>query len=259
MSLREVTSELDGNLNRLAEKLRSNLRISILTGAGISAASGIPTFRGQEGLWKKYRPEDLATLDAFDTNPVLVWKWYAWRRERIVTSQPNRGHHVLATWSERINSFCLITQNVDGLHERAGTHGVIRFHGSIWELQCRNKCPDSPDSWWDDTVPFRSIPPTCPYCHGLARPGVTWFGESIDHEILRQSLSATDCDIFFAIGTSAIVNPAANLIRQAKQNGAFTIEINVDATPASDLVDLAFHGPAATILEQIEQRLTRCP
>jgi len=258
VSVRENSSQLDSNLDRIAAKLRSDSRICILTGAGLSAASGIPTFRGQEGLWEKCRPEDLARLEAFDKDPVLVWKWYAWRRECIAACQPNRAHEVLAAWSTRIQPFCLITQNVDGLHERAGTQKVIRFHGSIWELQCRNSCPNSPYRWWDDTVPFQSIPPTCPYCHGLARPGVVWFGESIDQEILTQALLGTNCDVFFSIGTSAVVTPAATLIHHAKKNGAFTVEINAEVTPISDLVDLTFHGQAAATLTQIEQRLINC-
>ena len=163
---------------------------------------------------------------------------------------------MLAAWSAGINRFHLITQNVDGFHERARTQKLVRFHGSIWELQCRNKYPNSPDHWWNDTVPFRSTPPVCPYCHGLARSGVIWFGESIDQDILKQSLSATTSDIFFTIGTSALINPAGNLIRRAKNNWAFTVEINVEVTPVSDLVELAFHGPAAAILKQIEQHRT---
>ena len=124
-------------MSDLVERLRPGRRITVITGAGVSAASGIPTFRGADGLWKRRRPEKLATPEAFERDPELMWEWYAWRRERVARCQPNRAHAVLAAWSHRFHAFALITQNVDGLHERAGTREVVRFHGSIWELRCR--------------------------------------------------------------------------------------------------------------------------
>jgi NAD-dependent deacetylase len=143
-----------------------------LTGAGVSAASGVPTFRGADGLWSNFRVEDLATPEAFARDPVLVWKWYSWRRELVAASRPNRAHEVLAAWSHRYPRFALITQNVDGLHERAGTRNVVRFHGSLWELGCWTGCGESRERWRDETVPFEELPPKCPRCGGLARPGV---------------------------------------------------------------------------------------
>jgi len=241
---------------QVAQRLQSASRITILTGAGISAASGVPTFRGKEGLWKSYSPQELATPEAFQRNPTLVWEWYNWRRELISKCRPNAAHRVIALWSRRYPGFTLITQNVDGLHERAETKNVIRFHGSIWEVLCCEYCSTSPPRWTDETVPFQKIPPSCPYCGGLIRPGVVWFGETIDREVLDKSAKATDCEVFMAIGTSAQVYPAAGLVDQAHINGAFTVEINLEPTSASGNVDLSIQGPAETILQEIED-LTR--
>jgi NAD-dependent deacetylase len=237
----------------LASRFHSEVRITVLTGAGVSAASGVPTFRGPEGLWKNRRPETIATPEAFARDPKFVWEWYNWRREILSTKKPNRAHEVLAGWSERYRHFTLITQNVDGLHERAGTRNVIRFHGSIWELLCWEGCARSPGRWRDETVPFPEIPPRCPYCGGLARPGVVWFGEGIDPEVMRRSIDALDCDIFLTIGTSSVVYPAAGLVYEAKRRGAFTVEINVEKTPASAMLDLALEGPAEEVLEHVER------
>jgi NAD-dependent deacetylase len=235
--------------------MQPNARITILTGAGVSAASGVPTFRGPDGLWKNFRPESLATPDAFRRAPRLVWEWYDWRRQILSEKKPNRAHEVLAAWSRRYRNFSLITQNVDGLHEKAGTLNVIRFHGSIWEIGCWNNCTASPRRWFDETVPFPQIPPTCPHCGGIARPGVVWFGEGIDDDVLRRSAQALDCDVFFTIGTSAMVYPAASLVHEAKARGAYTVEMNVEATPASRLLNLALEGPAEQILDKLEALL----
>jgi NAD-dependent deacetylase len=242
-------------LDQLARRLCPDARITVLTGAGVSAASGVPTFRGQDGLWRNFRPESLATPEAFRRDPKLVWEWYDWRRQVLSTKKPNRAHEVLATWSSRYPSFRLITQNVDGLHERAGTRNVIRFHGSIWEVLCWNNCKTSPARWWDETVPFSAIPPACPHCGGIVRPGVVWFGQGIEPDVMRQSANALDCDVFFTIGTSSMVYPAASLVHEAKARGAYTVEINMEATPASRLLDLALQGPAEEILHNLEQPL----
>ena len=154
-------------------------RISVMTGAGVSAASGVPTFRGSGGLWRNFRAEDLATPEAFDRDPLLVWEWYAWRRELVGKARPNRAHEVLAAWSRRYPGFHLVTQNVDGLHESAGTESVTRFHGSLWSIACRARCAGSPAEGWEHRGPLEALPPRCPRCGGLARPGVVWFGEPI--------------------------------------------------------------------------------
>ena len=252
-TLSENTVMIDAQIEKLAEKIRPETRLTILTGAGVSAASGVPTFRGPNGLWKKYKPESLATPEAFQRDPKLVWEWYDWRRQVLVTTMPNRAHQVLAAWSRRYPSLTLITQNVDGLHERAGSPNVIRFHGSIWEVSCWNRCSASPERWRDETVPLPKIPPRCPHCNGLIRPAVVWFGEGIDPDVMRRSIEALDCDIFFTIGTSSLVYPAASLVHEARRRGAYTVEINIEATAAAGLLDLALQGPAEEILDHLER------
>jgi NAD-dependent deacetylase len=244
-------------VNAVAERIKAAGAISVLTGAGVSAASGVPTFRGAQGLWKNFSPEKLATPEAFRRDPKLVWEWYSWRRELVAKCLPNAAHTVLAAWSRRYPQCTVITQNVDGLHERAGTENIIRFHGSIWEVLCWQNCPGSPGRWWDESPAFPSLPPECPYCHGVLRPGVVWFGEEIDPGVLERSLAATKCDLFFSMGTSALVYPAAGLVAEAHAHGAFTVEINPEATPSSHAVDLAIQGPAEEILPAIESTLQK--
>jgi len=246
-------------ISQISQRIQSASKITVLTGAGVSAASGVPTFRGEEGLWRSYSAQELATPEAFQRNPKLVWEWYDWRRELISKCRPNAAHHVLALWSRRYPGFALITQNVDGLHEKAGTRDVIRFHGSIWEVFCWNDCDSSPPRWVDETVPLPKVPPPCPYCGGLIRPGVVWFGEGIDPEILDKSAHALECDVFLTVGTSALIYPAAGLVNGARRKGAFTIEINLEATPASEMVDLSVQGPAELILQKVEDMLQARP
>jgi NAD-dependent deacetylase len=237
-------------INHLADP---DCRITVLTGAGISAASGVPTFRGEDGLWKGYDPMQLATPEAFRKDPALVWEWYDWRRQLVAQCEPNAGHEVIAAWSRRYEGFTLITQNVDGLHERAGTINTNRFHGSLWEVGCWNGCEQSPLRWKDETVPFPKIPPTCIYCGGLIRPGVVWFGESIPLGVVERSSAAVHCDVFFTIGTSAVVHPAAGLIEAARSVGAFTVEINPDPTPATHVMDLVIAEGAEVALPGLEE------
>jgi NAD-dependent deacetylase len=239
--------------HELIRRLTADARITILTGAGVSAASGVPTFRGARGLWKNFKPETLATPQAFARDPHLVWEWYDWRRQMIAACTPNAAHLVIAAWSRRYPNFTLITQNVDGLHESAGTRNVVRLHGSIWEVLCWRGCHASPARWRDDTVPYREIPPRCPHCGDLIRPGVVWFGEALDPGVVDRAQRAADCDVFITIGTSAVVYPAAGFIDVARRNGAFTVEINPEATPA--VVDLALRGGAETVLPEIEAQL----
>jgi NAD-dependent deacetylase len=237
----------------LVTRLRSARALVIVTGAGVSTASGVPTFRGDDGLWRNYRAEDLATPEAFAHDPRTVWEWYDWRRTLLAACAPNAAHVVLARWSAR-PGFTLVTQNVDGLHERAGTTNVIRFHGSIWELQCAAECGAPP--WEDRTAPLASLPPACPSCGGLARPGVVWFGESIDPDVLeRSSTAAAAADVFLSVGTSSLVYPAAGLLHQARRAGAFTAEINPGATGASGAVDLAIAAPAEDALPMLDVRM----
>jgi NAD-dependent deacetylase len=238
---------------RVADRLGRARRVTILTGAGVSAASGVPTFRGPEGLWRSFRPEDLATPEAFARNPRLVWEWYDWRRQRIAGCVPNRAHEVLAAWGERWPEYAVITQNVDGLHERAGSTRVIRLHGSIWDLACWSACGAAQRAWRDETVPFADLPPRCPSCGGVARPAVVWFGEALDPNVLARAATAADCDVFITVGTSSLVYPAAGLVHEARRRGAFTVEVNPDETAATPTVDVALRGPAETMLDRLDQ------
>jgi NAD-dependent deacetylase len=245
----------DRALDALADRLAAARAVTVLTGAGVSVASGVPTFRGPDGLWQRHRPEDLATAGAFARNPRLVWEWYDWRRQLLARCVPNRAHEVLASWSGRWPRFTVVTQNVDGLHERAGLGTVVRLHGSIWEVSCWSGCDSSPARWRDETVPYRSLPPCCPWCGGLVRPAVVWFGEPLASEPWALAEAAAACDVFVSAGTSAVVFPAAGLIDLAARHGACTVEINPEPTDASATVDLVVPLPAETAFDLVDRRL----
>ena len=232
----------------LIEALRGARHVTALTGAGISAESGVPTFRdAQTGLWVKYRSEDLATPEAFQRNPQLVWEWYAWRRELIARAAPNAGHQALVEMETRLLKFTLITQNVDGLHQRAGSIAVIELHGNITRTKCFQE-GTIVESWAETD----QTPPRCPQCGGLLRPDVVWFGESVPPDALWAAIeTARACDVFFAIGTSALVQPAALLPLEALQHGATVVEVNPDVTPLSAHVTYVLHGPAGQVLPAV--------
>lgn len=234
----------------LATRLRTARAVTVLTGAGVSAASGVPTFRGADGLWRNFRASELATREAFARDPYLVWEWYAWRRELMAGSQPNAAHKVLASWTERHEPWRVITQNVDDLHLRAGTRELVRLHGSIWELRCWNNCRG--ETWRDERAPLPEVPPRCPQCGGLARPGVVWFGESLDPNDVARAQRLTNCEVFIAAGTSAVVYPAAGFLHDAQARGAFTVEMNLEATEATRVVDLAIQGPVEATLAELD-------
>ena len=228
---------------RVRERIQNARRVAALTGAGISAESGVPTFRGVDGLWKNFRAEDLATPEAFHRNPDLVWEWYDWRRTRIAQAAPNAGHLALAGL-ERFKETVLVTQNVDGLHALAGSKNLIELHGSIWRVRC-TKCGRV---WENRTAPL-SLPPRCEACGGLLRPDVVWFGESLDSGKLEAAFaSASKADVMLVIGTSALVQPAASLAYAARRAGGYVVEINVEATPFSDQADEVLRGPSGLIL-----------
>lgn len=222
-------------------------RIAVLTGAGVSAESGVPTFRGPGGLWKTHRPEDLATPGAFARDPKLVWEWYDWRRGLLAKVEPNPGHAALAALEDRSPDFTLITQNVDGLHERAGSRRIHRLHGSIWRVRCTECGAESND----DRVPLPELPPRCG-CGALVRPGIVWFGEPLPQtEWQAAERAATHCDLFVVAGTSAQVYPAAALVPMAAQAGARVIEINMEDTPLSGVAGISLRGKAGEILPQL--------
>lgn len=222
-------------------KLARARSVTVLTGAGISADSGIPTFRGADGLWRNFRAEDLATPDAFARDPRLVWEWYNWRRKLIATKQPNAGHRALVELEQRHDRFLLITQNVDGLHRAAGSNKLLEIHGNIWKVRC-TVCMQVEEN---REVPI-AIPPHCRACHGLVRPHIVWFGEALEEEALDRSVGAVaSCDVMLIIGTSGVVNPAASFAGIAKAAGACVIEINMEEQPRSAMVDLLIGGRAA--------------
>jgi NAD-dependent deacetylase len=221
--------------------------VAALTGAGISAESGVPTFRGPDGLWNNFKPEELATPEAFARDPKLVWEWYNWRRERIAPALPNAAHKALVELEIKKRNYTLITQNVDGLHDRAGSGRTLKLHGDIWRFRCLT-CGAN---WPDRRVPIPKMPPHC-QCGGLARPGVVWFGEPLPEGMMKEAEhAAAGAQVFLVIGTSANVYPAAGLVPFAKQSGAKVIEINTEDTPMTEIVDCALRGPAAGILPQL--------
>lgn len=239
-------------LAQLAERLRSAHSVTVLTGAGVSAASGVPTFRGAGGLWRNYSATDLATPEAFATDPKLVWEWYAWRRSLIAKCEPNAAHHVLARWTQTHDHWRVVTQNVDDLHVRAATRGLVRLHGSIFELRCWKSCRAS-HTWRDDREPLGEVPPRCPDCGGVARPGVVWFGETLDPADVSAASALTKCDVFIAAGTSSVVYPAAGFVDEARRRGAFTAELNIEATDATHRVDAAVQGPVEETLAELDR------
>lgn len=232
----------------LIRALSSAGRVAALTGSGISAESGIPTFReAQTGLWRRYRPEELATSQAFRRDPRLVWEWYTWRRELVANARPNPGHLALAQMETHIPDFTLITQNVDGLHQRAGSgleRPVIELHGSLQ----RSKCFEEGrlvETWEEDG----EIPPRCPSCGGYLRPDVVWFGETLPPGALHAAQeTASTCEIFFSIGTSTLVEPAASLPFIAAHSGALVVEVNPQETPLTKNVEYVLAGPAGEVL-----------
>ena len=232
----------------LIQIIRSADHILVLTGAGISSESGIPTFRqAQTGLWARYRPEDLATPEAFHNNPQRVWEWYTWRRDLIKNAKPNPGHDALVKMENRTPNFTLVTQNVDNLHRAAGSRKIIEFHGNIFRTKCskENLIVES----WPDTG---EVPPRCPRCSHFLRPDVVWFGEPIPEAVVSAAFSRiATCQVFFSIGTSGLVEPAASLPRIARQHGSKVVEINLEPTPLTHLADFSLHGRSGKLLPEL--------
>lgn len=252
-----VTNKLR-SLSDLPEKIRSALlnaeRVVAFTGAGISAESGIPTFRGKEGLWTKFRPEELASVSGFLSNPSLVWAWYQERRRIIAEAQPNPAHIALAEMEKLYPHVVIITQNVDRLHHRAGSTTIIELHGNIEE----NYCIDCAAEYNSEIDVTEQQPPRCPQCGGLIRPAVVWFGELLpEEEFRRAEEEAQSADVFFSIGTSAEVYPAAQLPFLARTHGALLIEINPDPTMISEIAHLIIRSSAATALPALVEAIKK--
>ena len=236
----------------LLDALCASQRVCVLTGSGVSAESGVPTFReAQTGLWEQYDPHELATPEAFQRDPQLVWRWYRWRRELVDGVAPNPGHHALVTLAGLVPQLTLITQNVDGLHQRAGSDDVIEFHGNLFENRC------FVEGCVVDDADMSLEVPVCSGCGGMLRPGVVWFGESIPESAMHDAAAAASgCDLFFSIGTSALVLPAAGLADAARQQGACIVEINLDVTPLSSETNFCLHGKSGTLLPELIDCLT---
>ncbi len=232
----------------LITKLQQAQRIVVLTGAGISAESGIPTFReAQTGLWAQYDPQELATPEAFRRQPRLVWEWYAWRRELISQAQPNPGHIALAQMAQHVPHFTLVTQNIDNLHQLAGSPAVLELHGNIGRSKCFREGVIVTE--WAETG---AVPPRCPHCGDLLRPDVVWFGESLPQKILEQTIAAaSQCDILFSVGTSGLVHPAASLPLLAREHGAITVEINPQRTPLTPHMSYHLAAPSGELLPEL--------
>ncbi len=231
--------------------LKSARSVAVLTGAGISAESGVPTFRGKEGLWKKFRAEELATVEAFMKNPDLVWEWYMFRRKIINSVSPNPGHYALAEMEKLFDDFTLITQNVDGLHKKSGSENILELHGNI----LKNKCFDCGKSYENDIDPESGGHPNCA-CGGRIRPDVVWFGEMLPADAINGAFDAASrAELFLSVGTSAVVHPAASMPIMAKRGGAYLVEVNLEPTPLTEIADCSFQGKSGEILPQIVEKL----
>ena len=230
----------------IADKLKNAKKIVFVTGAGISQESGIPTFRGTDGLWRKYDPMQLATIDAFYDDPKLVWEWYEDRRKNILQAKPNPGHSAIAEL-EKYKEVTVLTQNIDGLHQRSGSTKVLELHGSIIRIKC-SVCN------FKDNIPtsFDELPPKCSSCNNILRPDVVWFGESLPQDVWNQAIfEAKSCDVMIIAGTSLVVSPANTLPIYAKQNNALLVEVNPEETIMSSEMDLSLKMTSAKALPNL--------
>ncbi len=238
-------------IEALAAAVQHARTVAVLTGSGLSADSGVPTFRDADsGLWSGMRPEDVATPEAFERAPERVWQWYRERRRRAAEVAPNPGHRALARLEVCLPDLRLVTQNVDGLHQRAGHRDVIEFHGNLFANRCHR------EGRRVDVDETTDAPPACPHCGAPVRPAVVWFGEAIPGAALERAMAAaSDCDLFLAVGTSARVHPAAGLAELARERGARLAEINPDASDLGDAVDLPVRARAAAALPRLLEGL----
>jgi NAD-dependent deacetylase len=238
---------------KLLAKLRTASDVVAFTGAGVSAESGVPTFRGPDGIWSKFKPEELASMDAFMRNPALVWEWYSHRRTIMSSVRPNPGHETLVRLEQQIPNVVVVTQNIDNLHRRAGSSRVLELHGNIERSYCMN-C-GKPAATIPDLAPGEI--PRCA-CGGTIRPDVVWFGEMLPEDVWEGATAASSrADVFLSIGTSAVVYPAASLPYLAKRSGAYLVEINPEPTPLTESADEFLQGPSGEILPALFQALTQ--
>ena len=236
------------------EKIVNAKKAAILTGAGVSAESGVPTFRGENGLWRNRRPEELASMQGFLDDPRLVWDWYNWRRITIAGLKPNDGHYAMAEMENVYENFTMITQNVDGYHWLAGSRDVVELHGNIWHVRCLKEGTVMENR----EAPLPRIPPLCPNCGSMVRPHIVWFGEDLDLEVLKKAgTAAKESEVFFVVGTSSVVQPAASLAGLAQRNGSLVVEINLERTPISDSVDLFLAGPSGKVMPDLLRMICR--
>ncbi len=238
-------------LRRAADMLSSASNAVAFTGAGISAEAGVPTFRGRGGLWERFRPEELATPEAFKRDPRRVWEWYAWRIDLVLRAEPTPAHKVLARWEAEGRLAGVVTQNVDGLHQRAGSRRVVELHGRITRARCTG-CGKALEL----EAPPEEVPPRCRECGSLLRPDVVWFGEPLPKDAWREAVELSNsCDAMLVIGTSAVVHPAAQLPLIAKAAGAKLIEVNPEETVLSRRVDVPLRMGASEALAALDEIL----
>jgi len=240
----KLSREVAGAMDAVREWVRTCNSLCVLTGAGVSAESGVPTFRGPEGLWKRRDPMSLATPEAFAADPREVWEWYQWRRQKIRGCAPNAGHAALAAVEAVKPDFLLVTQNVDGLHRAAGSRRLVEIHGNLWVVRCTG-CGAERYEQGD----FTDLPPRCDGCGGILRPGVVWFGEMLPREASEEAEEMlTRCEVLIVAGTSSVVAPASGYAALAKRHGARVIEVNPDETPVSGICDATFRGKSGEVL-----------
>ena len=239
-------------VQRAAEILKPARRVMAFTGAGVSAESGVPTFRGAGGLWEGRRVEQVAAPEAFRADPLMVWKFYEERRQGVARVRPNPAHAVLAAWQDRFAEWTLATQNVDGLHQAAGSRDVLELHGSLWRVRCVSCATEREEL----VVPLPQMPPRCAVCGAMERPAVVWFGEFLPPGVMAAAQAAAErCEVLVVVGTSAVVYPAAGLVSIAADAGAKVIEVNPAESALAALAAVALRGPAGELLPLVDRRI----
>jgi len=247
---------MDDTDREALDAIRASRHLMVLTGAGVSRESGVPTFRGKDGLWNRYDPMELANIEALRRDPLTVWKWYNWRRSLIHKAEPNPGHYAIADLeAHKAPGFLLVTQNVDGLHRRAGSRSLVEVHGDIFREIC-TRCGTSREAY--DVYPEDLLPPRCDACNGLMKPGVVMFGEPLPREAMERTVAFMEiADLLLLVGTSAVVYPIASIPFEIKGRGGMIIEVNPDETPVSPIADVVIRGPAGGVLPALVGDLAR--